>query len=56
MPMVVLIDGVRFDVVNIVADILTRITGEEISVSHKHLDQNDNHSALIQINRLAQSL
>ena len=35
---VVLIGDVRF--VNVVADIAIRITGEEISVSNKHLDQN----------------
>ena len=36
---VVLINDVRF--VNVVVDIATRITGEEISVSNKHLDQNE---------------
>ena len=35
----VLIGDVRF--VNVVADIATRNTGEEISVSNKHLDQNE---------------
>ena len=34
--MLVLIGDVHF---NVVADIATRITGEEISVSNKHLDQ-----------------
>ena len=28
---------------NVVADIATRITGEEISISNKHLDQNERH-------------
>ena len=39
---------------NVVADIATRITGEEISASNKHLDQNE--LVLIQIRRLAQSV
>ena len=39
MLLLVLIRDVRF--VNVVADIATRITGEEISVSYKHLDQNE---------------